>query len=386
MKYGELIEKYENGELDAESFEEVERDIEKHESISEYLARREDIPELKELAGPKEQGGADSSREFVKKVDRRIRLAFVKAGAIVAALALAVILFVEFALPRIAERAYYDPTEIVYSDENGVEVNRMSADISVFSELFLPTGFREQVEAVSLGYGRYSLFIQQNHSLSGVFRDTAGMLDRGRLTLYDPNLFKFPVMNAFQPHRAGVKAAGNGRIDPEFSLEQLIGEMSETERRVVYVTFKQPMSYSDTLYWCEAVSGVAPLWGAACSGNETKLPVFYGAHIMPYGFVRGDNVENYPYLFATSARMTEDNMRQHIVSMLTYAADNEEAMKLLTRGEWDAEFSAACRETAADIERNGVMFYGVVFTANAETIREIYVHGDYSAIWVEPLE
>ena len=61
-------------------------------------------------------------------------------------------------------------------------------------------------------------------------------------------------------------------------------------------------------------------------------------------------------------------------------------MKLLTRGEWDAEFSAACRETVADIERNGVMFYGVVFTANAETIREIYVHGDYSAIWVEPLE
>ncbi|MBO4849050.1 MAG: anti sigma factor C-terminal domain-containing protein [Clostridia bacterium] len=389
MKYSELIEKYVKGELDNEQAAEVAREIEKHEAIAEHIAEREEIPELEALLeGEKAETRSDSdeSKAFAKKVRKQIRRAFLKAGLITGLAVLAAVLFCLYSLPKIVDRAYYDPTVVVETDEYGYETNRMSRDLTVFSELFLPAGFRENVEAVSLGYGKYSLYIQQNHSLTGVFRDTAGMLDRGRLTLYDPNILKFPVVNIFQPYRAGVHCFADCRMDPEASLDSLIGDMREGERRVVYVTFKQPMTYSETLYWCEVVNCVTPLWGAACSGGEVKTPVLYGAHLVPYGVVRSLGGEEYPYLSATSCIKTEECMQQHIASMLKYAADNEEAMKLLTNGQWDEQFTAACRESAADIAENGVRFYGVMFTADADTIKEIYTGLDYSAIYVAPLE
>ncbi|MBO4563743.1 MAG: anti sigma factor C-terminal domain-containing protein [Clostridia bacterium] len=389
MKYSEIIEKYVKGELDAEQAAVVERDIEKHEAISEHLAEREEIPELEAMLGvgeTKTQTDCDESKAFAKKVRKQIRRAFLKAGLITGLAVLAAVLFCLYALPKIVDRAYYDPTEVVMTDEYGYETNRMSRDLTVFTELFLPTGFRENVEAVSMGYGKYSLYIQQNHSLTGVFRDTAGVLDRGRLTLYDPNILKFPVVNIFQPHRAGVHCFADCRIEAEPTLESLIGDMREGDRRVVYITFKQPLTYSETLYWCVAAYNVTPLWGAACSGGEVKTPVLYGAHLVPYGAVRSLAGEEYPYLSATSCIRSEECMQQHIVSMLRYAADNEEAMKMLTKGQWDDQFTASCRETAADIAENGVRFYGVMFTADAETISEIYTGLDYSAIYVAPLE
>ena len=124
MNYSELIEKYKNGELDEVKALEVSNDIDRHEAISEYLAEREDIPELSELLNEEKQEGkdpADDSKAFAKKVKKQIRLAFLKAGLITAALVLGIVFFCMYALPKIIENSYYDPTEKAgyIKDENG---------------------------------------------------------------------------------------------------------------------------------------------------------------------------------------------------------------------------------------------------------------------------
>ena len=177
MKYNELIEKYRNGELGGEEAAEVSSEIEKHEAISDYLAEREDIPELgKLLKGDekKETHADEGAADFTKRIKKQIRRAFLKAGLITGLLVLGIVFFCMYALPKIIERAYYDPTEKVgfSADQQGSEemtgTNRLSMDISVYSELLLPGSFRQSASAESLGYGKYTVNIHQNFASNGI--------------------------------------------------------------------------------------------------------------------------------------------------------------------------------------------------------------------------
>ena len=404
MKYSELIEKYVNAELDPEQAEKVGKDIERHEAISDYLAGREDIPELSGLADEPAAGetpSLDESKAFAKKVKKQIRRAFLKAGLITGALILAIVFFCMYALPKIIDRSYYDPTETagyIKDDDGNVltqsPTNRLSLDISVYSELFLPGRLRQLASANSLGYGNYNVCIYQNFSNTGVFRDTAGMIQKGSLTLYDPNILKLPVMNCFDTVRAGLHGVDVSFEGMENSLETLTSGMQENDRRMTYVTFDAPMSYTDVITWC-GENGIAPEWGAVCTGGEIKPRIFYGAKFALNSVMQGFDEERYPHLSLFSLAQethpdtdyaSEELMREHIASLLSYCADNREGMKLFySAGDID-ELLDGCRASADYIRENGFSVYGIAFIGDKEQIENVYGLDNVAYMYSEGLD
>lgn len=128
----------------------VEKDIERQEAISEYLFDEGEIPEwgdLRKAAGEPDNTEHyeeiasdemdDEEKRFVKMIQSSIRKAFIKMGVTISAVVLVIILLVIFALPKAVDVFYYDPGEIVGSYDQ-CETNRMSLDMAVYSELFLP--------------------------------------------------------------------------------------------------------------------------------------------------------------------------------------------------------------------------------------------------------
>lgn len=366
MNYNDLIEKYRNGELDEAQAKEVSRDIEKHEAISDYLAERDDIPELSELgaeAVPDEEAQKAESRAFTKKVRRQIRLAFLKAGIITGAAVLAAVLFCLYALPRIIDKAYYDPTETVGVSEHGMETNRMSMDLSVYTELFQPEEFRQIVSANRLGSGKYTIFIPQNFSVSGDFRDTAGMLDKGKLTLYDPNLLKNPVVNIFDPKSAGLDCNySNEGIKDSFDPSELSGD-----RNVVYVTFDSVKNYEELIAWCEQ-NDVGPFWAAVLTDGMADYPAC-GFRVYSGSIYQDFEDEKYPCLplISLSDNRSEETVTQHVSSLFAYAADNYESMCMLAGGSLGELTEQRLRTASERIKENGLQIYGAAMICDRDT-------------------
>ena len=75
-------------------------------------------------------------------------------GLAVGVVVLAVVLSAVFILPKAVSEFYYNPNEAAGQYEE-MTTTRMNLDLSVYSELFLPGNHRDQVSAVSRGYGEY---------------------------------------------------------------------------------------------------------------------------------------------------------------------------------------------------------------------------------------
>ena len=181
MTYRELLQLYKQGKLDMEKKKQVEAEIEKQDAISEFLYEEGDIPDFSDLENgedknqkaewqdskidgniEKRQGNLQSKREddfneqFMKEIRHSIRKAFIKMGTIVGAVVLIFVLCAVFILPKAVSKFYYDPNEAAGAYE-GMTTTRMSLDLSVYSELYLPGNYRDQVNAVSRGYGEYDI-------------------------------------------------------------------------------------------------------------------------------------------------------------------------------------------------------------------------------------
>lgn len=200
MTFRELLNLYKSGELDAEQRQEVEEAIDREDALLEYLSERDALPELDEAADSS-PNDADSviEKKFQRELKRGIRHAFVKLGVTVGAVLLAILLLAQFVLPHVVDLFYYDPSIIVTGLHSDHETNRMTLDMAVYSELFLPGVYRENVNVVDRGYGEYDFLVAQNVAYFGEsFVNAAGHISKGRLLIYDANLFKAPTGNAFE--------------------------------------------------------------------------------------------------------------------------------------------------------------------------------------------
>ena len=230
MTYRELLQLYKQGKLDMEKKKQVEAEIEKQDAISEFLYEEGDIPDFSDLENgedcfnnlddknqkaewqdskidgniEKRQGNLKSKREddfneqFMKEIRHSIRKAFIKMGTIVGAVVLIFVLCAVFILPKAVSKFYYDPNEAAGAYE-GMTTTRMSLDLSVYSELYLPGNYRDQVNAVSRGYGEYDIVIPQTYTWTGKFTSVSGRLVRGKLTLYDNNILSRPALMFYLP-------------------------------------------------------------------------------------------------------------------------------------------------------------------------------------------
>lgn len=367
MTFREMIKLYREGTLEDKQAEMVRDEIEKHEAISDYLYESSQIPDLDGMgAVVADATDGHEAEDFSKTVRKAIQRAFVKMGIVVGIAILAIVLATVFLLPGLVSAFYYNPNETVGVSSYGIETNRMSLDIAVYSELFLPGKYRDQVIAEELGYGKYYITIPQAISYTGHYTTVAGILERNELILYNPDLLQGYPVNAFVlpedivwPHR-GMGAAGSAE-DAFASLQKLDDDAVYT----AYFTLDALTDY-ESLY-----EQVGNAWYAVY--NE---PGYYaGFWSSQSGSVFDWDREKYPLLSTLDSMgsmeeidanaASADAMKTHFMSMLRYMQDHPETLDLF--GWRDYQLGEAIEY----VEANDLQIYGFAVIASKETILEL---------------
>ena len=437
MTYRELLELYKAGKLESEQRKSIEKDIEKQEAISDYLYEEEEIPGLKDVYEE------DIDTEFITMINRSIRRAFRRLGLTVLALAFVLILFVQFCFPTIVSCFYYNPAENIGNKD--YSINKMSRDMAVYSEVFLPGKRRVCVEAESKGYGKYNITVNQTSSFTRNLTDVSGEIVRGKLRYYDNNVLKTPVSNAFaygnlvgkeentleenlKCTRKYFKLKANEEVNmcaagtKEQSMEAL-KNLDSQKMYIGYISLDKIMSYEDfkkyvdkqdlSEVWC-AVQVLEPLKEKDNSDNsstkekaETEEYItdfLSGAPNMGFVCVPSYNAainwdaKKYPALLpgCETDQMddpdhwdsVEDNLkkekyaRQHFVSLLNYLSDQKQFFNMVAGDEYSPE---SLKEMASYVKKNGLKIYGFTTIADKDTLLKLSKQSEVYEIYTEEL-
>lgn len=398
MTYRDLLELYKAGKLDDKTKQEVEQAIEKQDAISEYLFDESDFPNLEEETQENEQGQEDDAR-LLSVIRKSIRAAFIKMGIIVGVCVLAVLLGIVFILPHAVSLIYYDPDEIVGRNEQNenLTTTRMSLDLAVYSEMFLPGRYRTEVDVQPEGYGEYVIRIPETWTIDGRRETTVGKLTRGELLLYNENILRLPTGNAFiLPENVEgmvlidgetgkpVGPGGNWK-DQYQSLESL----DDDTWYIGYVSFRELTAYGTFEQWFESQQfQQAGVWCAVALEDETG-----GYHAENMGFnycglrtqMYFDN-EKYPYLSCMESENAEHFdprdeaiVTEHFISMTKYLEDHPQVSKMFGGSE--------IRSEKGDLERlreNGMNLYGFAIIAKKDALMQLRDDAAVSYIYAEP--
>lgn len=383
MKYSELIELYKTGKLPEETRQQVEQDIERQQAISEYLFDTEEIPDLDEFTSNYIGESTDESDsedvKFIRIVRKSIHKAFIKMGVIVGAVLLAIVIFVIFALPRIVNLFYYDPTKLVKSED--AESIKFELDMAVYTELNLPGKYRDYVIADSEGYGEYTFNIINYAPYTEADKNVAGKIERNKLVMYEPDLLNAPAANVFEREIPGVEdnIVSNFELNGAAgSVENAFAELDnlkDNETYLTFITLNDVVSYTEFVEISEKMpENFYPIWCAICMENENG---YYINRNIGFNFaVTCRNLafdkEKYPNLTRFELKTTvpideipsESVTTTHVVSMLRYMADQDDFWKLMG-GNGD-KYS----EIADNVEQNGLNIYGYVAVADKAAIME----------------
>lgn len=405
MTYRELLALYKEGRLEEKKRREVEAEIEKQEAISDYLFEESSIPDLDELAG---EDVSDTSAEreenarFVSEIQRSVRRAFFKMGIAVGTAVFALVLSVIFVLPRAVSMFYYDPTETAgENEEYEMVTNRMSLDLAVYSELFLPGHYRNQVSAVSRGYGAYDITIPQTSTFNGRFTAVSGRLERGRLILYNTNVLEPPVGNAFILPDS-VKSAFLNCVDGDTgeamgpagtraeALDALT-DLDENEWYLAFVSLEEITAYEDFYRWFDKKELLfGDLWCAVYTEDKDGYLIASNIGFMPNpsGSCIDWNRDAYPKL---SLLDMEDDwpdgadaalMQTHFISLLSYMKDHGEIVSLMQGNSAAAEYD----DMIKSVEEDGLQLYGFAVAAQKEALLELGRDPAVSYIYTEVMD
>ena len=426
MKYRELLQEYKNGTLDENKAAEVELDIEKQDAISEYLFENAEIPGIDEFSdsdvtdnseGEKVfDNNADAKQssiqideklredadDFSKLINKKIRMAFVKAGVITAAVSIIIVLFVIFALPKIVDRFYYNPGEAVaFPKEEGYEpTKRLDLDMMTYYDVFLPWKSYMRAESVSMGYGKYFINyrdITDNH---------VGTIEKNKMILFDPDSLR----NTAQAYVMGSNEGKSklvllspGNVCYEYDP---LPELNDDDDYYASVTLNRCMKYDDFIEWCDD-NGVYPRWVAYSTyvrdNNPEKLPIreskeeleehvfsdgeeCLGFHLNEGNYIFYDK-EKYPLLTAGDAMdASEDGLRDydvavtHVKSMLTYLDDNPQFLHML-----QGDLMISPEYVKKNIDEYGLYIYGFVTEkATKEELMAIKEFEDVEFVMADP--
>ena len=428
MTYRELLKLYRQGKLEEDKKKEVEAEIEKQDAISEFLYEEGEIPGLEDLKEQEDTEPAknliaasdteknagtgqnnDFDNRFVKEIRHSIRKAFIKMGVVTGAIVLAVILCAVFVLPRVVSAIYYDPNEVVGEYEDLV-TTRMDLDLSVYSELFLPGNYRNQVSAVPRGYGEYDITIPQNMSWTGKFTSVSGRLVRGELTLYDKNILSRPSMQFYLPGDETAWEAWevdeNGKetkMDTEarkkesiqYSKEEIEG-YNDNDWYTAFVSIEKIMEYKDFIEWFQNLSDSknlewGTLWCAVHTENEDGYCIEPNIGFCPFaaGMSMSWDKEKYPYLSLNDDGDLQEDvdetdekiMQSHFISMMSYMREHKEILTMMDQAADDTD---RYQEMIDYVKKNGLKIHGFAISAKKDTLLELYKEDVVSYIQTTP--
>ena len=392
MTYKEMLELYKNGQLPKDEAEEVRKEIEKQEAIGDYLFS-DDMPELEGLSPDLETESGDNEDRFISLVRRSIRRAFIKTGVVSGFVVLVLVLSVIFILPKAVDKFYYNPNEVAGEEkESGIETTKMSLDLSVYSELFMPQAFRNEVKAESEGYGEYFISIPQVlYSPNGTLKTVNGKLERNKLRLYDTDVFTEPAGNAFMlPENVrgssiftdtdGSYIGPNGNIE---TAKEYLDEKPDIYYGA-FVSLKEVTDYEEFIRWIDENDlGQSGVWAAVYAddvmedGTRLLMDENVGFRVRTGGICIDYDRDTYPML---SLLDSEDNdylsyldgekMKTHFISLLQYQRDNRDFMHIMqghtTYGE------GFFNDYISYVEENGLKVYGFYIEEKKDTINKLW--------------
>ena len=383
MTFRELLSLYQKGELPKEQQEYVESEIEKHEAISEYLYDDSELPVL-ENAAPSEKNEKDTkqSEDFTRLIRKMIRRAFIKMGVTVGAVVLAAVMAVTCFFPDIVASFYYDPEKTVGYPSYATKTTQMALDLSVFTELFLPSTYRNDVIIDDEGYGNYHISIPETLSYDGKNTTVSGKLEKGKLTLYDPNLLAYPASNAFVLPKGAEGYYSMGAAGTAEEAFARLQKLDEYDYYTAYFSLSELMDY-ESFY---EEFGLQAQWCAVHLGKTTQAVLGMSTGIS--GSLMDWDREAYPRLCLLDSKselselieMPKDAqiMQTHFLSMLSYMKDHPEAMALFGAGElpWG--------DIMRYVNEKGLSVYGFAVTARRDTILELAQTDMISYVYTKP--
>ncbi len=403
MKYREVLELYKKNELNEIQKQQVEDDIARQEAISEYLFDKEEADEFvvddfrrTEYTEIK-KGQKKNAEDFTKIINRKIRNAFIKMGAVIVGITMAAVLFVVFALPKLINQHYYNPGKVI-----GENTNQMSLDMRVYTEATMPLKIRSNVDVNEKGYGNYGIYIPQTLSYTGTFQSVSGEINKGELTFYNSDILKKPSSNMFawfqiygnseKPLSYWIDEAGQMNTSIAAALDdpmEKLYSLKENTLYEAYVTLDKMLPYEEFMKFQES-TGVAAGWCAIL----TESPADNGGKIMVENLgmecaltmssVLKFDEEAYPELQVWRTELgvvdeVEDNtslaeeniwkeepMKQHFISMMKYLSDQKDFLAMM--GEKDTK---RFERAAEYVEENGLMVYGYVVLEEKEELIQL---------------
>ena len=287
---------------------------------------------------------------------------------------------------------------------------RMSLDLSVYSELFLPGNYRDQVNAVSRGYGEYDIVIPQTYTWTGKFTSVSGRLVRGKLTLYDNNILSRPALMFYLPGDENAWEAWetdeNGKetkVDTEarkqesiqYSKEEISG-YNDNDWYTAYISINKLMDYKAFIDWFEKLSDKKGLeWGNLWCAVHTEEEEGYCSEpnigFCPYASGSGMSwdKEKYPYLSLldntdayNEAEVTDaDAMQTHFTSMLSYIQDHDDILSMMGQSN---DYPKDYQNMIDYVKKNGLKIHGFAISTKKKTLLELYKEDVVSYIQTTP--
>ena len=381
MTYREKLELYSQGKLDKQQTIEIERDLEKQEALSDYLFEHqappgmedlfEDIPKATGSADDKASGSVDDTDMMTRQINRSIQKAFIKTGAIATIIALILTLFIVFALPHIVSAFYYDPAKDIGVDSNGLKVEQMERDMSVYAELTLPElGPELTVGTDSYGYGNYSYYIDSTFQvelsdLTTIDKVFTGNLKRNSFACYNyAELKQFDEIDYFSNAFDDITESLN-----QMNADDLYYTYVTLDRDVPYEAF-----YADFVDSDEYGTNASWVWcGVKVSGEEDESFHFKEGFFAATRLNRADydyDEADYPMLAWEDSDKpmeldTEEKAKTHFFSMIKYLSDTD-FMDLSNHLE-----PYICGSETEYIGENGMNVYGFLYVSDKEHVENV---------------
>ena len=347
--------------------------------------------------------------ELIREIDKDKKKAGKVKWLALAAVILAAVIVVCIILPKAVKSVCYDPTETAasyYEEGYDVEMDRMSMDMTVYSELFLPCRKFGQVQATDLNWGKYNVVIGQDMWPSGTEpKQVAGQIERNELILYDPAVLQKPPSNAFEwtintrdtslslreNLSDGEQAMGmhGGRKAATELLEMLVPE----QKYIGYVSFNNVIDYEDVGKMLNKYD-VMLSWVGIVTSEENHQEVI-GMYNYFSGSMYPFDSGKYPFLLGYKGLGEDDTnvgieykkyAKQHFISMLKYMNEQKKFLEMIEPLEhWKENIEDSYfLDKIEYIEKNGINVYGVAVVADKETLLELNMHENVYSIAAEP--
>ncbi len=379
MTFRELLEKYKDGTATQAERALVEAELEKSEAIADYLA--EGLEALEGGGGALDASGAEA-KQVKRTMNRRLRRTALWAAAIV----LAVVLAVQFVVNPLVAALYYQPNAQTVGQ---AEYSDAIYDLTALYSLLMPGQMVRDVQAQSLGFGRYALTYVTEDWLTGEQRQISRTMDPGEygsggwITPSAQGGYELLAMEAVVGTGKDLRGSSYGQEKVDYLLQ-----LPETSYLAVWLHFPErlnPIGFArlETAYDGYRMDGTLSFrWAAVRTAEENQQLIGYQTQDCPY-LAAAPDTEKYPMFSYTQmweemvgrsftetskAQFVGAAARQHFTTLLTYLADRPEAVEALAGPVDSLDFGDALDY----VTENGVEIYGALVYAQPSALLQMW--------------